>query len=88
VAAGNGIALWGNTTHAPKFADAAAHDYRPTTASPDVITHWSLWDGQAGAPRAALPAAVHTRATLRRRHRAPRHRHHAPKHRRRRRRPR
>ena len=73
IAAAHGITLSGNTAHPPKFANAAAHDYRLTTASPDVITHWSLWDGEAGAMPTAVPATVHTRARLSRRHRASRH---------------
>jgi parallel beta-helix repeat protein len=73
IAIARGITLSGNTAHAPRFADAAAHDYRPTTASPDVITHWSLWDGQAGAMPTAVPAAVHTREQPTRRHTTSRH---------------
>jgi hypothetical protein len=83
IAAASGIALSGNSAHAPKFADAAAHDYRPSTASPDALTHWRLWDGEAGSMPTAVPAAAHPRARLTRHRKAVRH--HSRKHRHRRR---
>jgi hypothetical protein len=81
IAAARGLAVSGNTTKAPKFADAAAHDYRPTTASPDVISHWSLWNGHAGSMPIAIPASVHVHARMTRHRKAGRrhrtkHRHH------------
>ena len=56
----SGVALSGNSTGNPRFADAnyhADHDYRVASGSP--AASWGLWNGDIGRVFSATPARAH-----------------------------